>query len=132
MNKAKTAGTRRSVASENVTVLTAKQKKAVARALAVVESAAYSTPDFLVELVEKAMASQPELAGVELGLVVGEYGGDYYILYLGPLDPSSPRALAEAMNLVNEMAEELELSELEKEDLAQPVLRRWVSASRGR
>lgn len=126
--KAVKLASHRSLVSSMDTVLTPQQKKAFARISGEFYTGATSSPNALVALVKRILASSPQLKGVEFGLAYGEYGGDFWVLYVGPLDPKGPDVSRAAKARALTLAEELDLDDGGKDWIMDSIQTQWVMA----
>ena len=128
MAKAVKLASHRSLVSSMDTVLTPQQKKAFARVSGEFYTGATSSPNALVASVERILASSPQLKGVEFGLAYGEYGGDFYVLYVGPFDPKGPDVSRAARARASTLAYELDLDDGGKDWIMDSIRTQWVMA----
>lgn len=128
MAKAVKLASHRSLVSSMDTVLTPQQKKAFARVSGEFYTGATSSPNALVASVERILASSPQLKGVEFGLAYGEYGGDFWVLYVGPFDPKGPDVSRAARARASTLAYELDLDDGGKDWIMDSIRTQWVMA----
>lgn len=129
MAKAVKLASHRSLVSSMDTVLTPQQKKAFARVSGeFYTTGATSSPNALVASVERILASSPQLKGVEFGLAYGEYGGDFWVLYVGPFDPKGPDVSRAARARASTLAYELDLDDGGKDWIMDSIRTQWVMA----
>lgn len=126
--KAVKLASHRSLVSSMDTVLTPQQKKAFARVSGEFYTGATSSPNALVASVERILASSPQLKGVEFGLAYGEYGGDFWVLYVGPFDPKGPDVSRAARARASTLAYELDLDDGGKDWIMDSIRTQWVMA----
>jgi hypothetical protein len=89
---------------------------------------AHPTSDSLANAVSRILATKPTLSDVELGMVYGVSDGDFWPLYVGPLDPKGTPARTEAMKMVKLLTKDLMLDGRQRDQFVESISGQWVTA----